>query len=153
MKNQELIDLLKDVEYLFRHDGWQHLKPEAVAEVLVMARHAIELQPSSQVRLSDPATSRKAAQSAAIRSGSQRHLLLQQYAHSKGLTDEQAGRMAGLLRPGVCYWKRCSELREFGYIEHLGFSREASTGEQQMVCGITTAGVKILEGSEMARSR
>lgn len=152
MRHSEIVSLLHDLETLFRGDDWRKVSPQAVAEIAAMARHALELQPGSQARASDPSTSRKAAQNATVRAGSQRHTLLQQYAHSEGLTDEQAGRMAGLLRPGVCYWKRCSELREFGYIQPLGFTREASTGEQQMVCGITTAGVTVLERSTLART-
>lgn len=152
MRNNELINILRDVETLFRSDDWRHVRPEVVAEILVMARHAIEQQPVSTVRQSDPSTSRKAGKSAAMRSGSQRHRLLSMYANSDGLTDEQAGLQAGLAQPGVCYWKRCSELREYGYIQPLGFTRLASTGEQQMVCGITDTGRVAVERLAVARA-
>lgn len=152
MRNRELIELVRDVETLYRGDDWKRLQPEQVAELLAMVRHALELQPSGLVRASDPSTSRKAAASVVMRSGSQRHQLLRQYADCEGLTDEQAGMMAGLRRPGVGYWKRCSELRECGYIQPLGFTRLASTGEHQQVCGITDAGRVVLEGLTLART-
>ena len=144
MRHSEIVSLLHDVETLFRGDDWRNVSPHAVAEIAAMARHALELQPGSQARASDPSTSRKAAQNATVRAGSQRHTLLQQYAHSEGLTDEQAGRMAGLLRPGVCYWKRCSELRQAGYIKPTGETRVSLAGVVQQVCAITEAGLDAL---------
>lgn len=153
MRNNELIELVRDVESLYRNDGWQHLQPAQIAELLAMVRHALELEPVARVRSSDPSTSRKAAESVALRSGSQRHRLLEQYVNAgSGLTDEQAGQRAGLAQFGVCYWKRCSELRNHGFIEPLGFTRLASTGEQQQVCGITDAGRVVLERFTLART-
>ena len=152
MRNNELIQALHDLEYVFREGAGHRVSPDVVAEAFAMARHALELQPIGQARASDPSTSRKAVQSAAIRAGSQRYRLLKKYAlhGANGLTDEQAGALAELNTPGTCYWKRCSELREFGYIEPLGLTRLASTGEQQMVCAITVAGRQIIEGLAVA---
>lgn len=150
MTNHELIELLADFEVIYRGNDWRRLNPKVTAEAFRLAINALE-RPSIAVRASDPSTSRRAAANVAPRAGSQRHRLLAVYAdHPDGLTDEEAGRLAGLARPGVCYWKRCSELREGVFIEPLGFSRVASTGEAQQVCGITNAGRMIVGEGKLA---
>ena len=97
------------------------------------------------VRRNDGATSGAGAKAIKIRAGSQRELLLGQYFMCEDLTDEEAGRLSGLLhRKGCCYWKRCSELRQAGYIEPTGVMRLADTGVLQQVCKITQAGLDAL---------
>lgn len=97
-------------------------------------------------RKSDPNTSKAAGESVAMRSGSQKYILLQAYANAtEGLTDEEAGTNSGLAsKPKCCYWKRCSELRQAGYISTTGETRASSVGEQQQVCVITEEGRKLL---------
>jgi len=90
-------------------------------------------------RMSDPETSEQAARSVTIRAGSQKAKLLACYeAHwFGGLTDEEAGELAGLPHA----WKRCSDLRREGLIEPRdGVTRLSSFGEAQRVCLITEAG-------------
>lgn len=100
----------------------------------------------ASARKSDPHTSKAAGASAAMRAGSQKHILLQAYADlTAGLTDEEAGHNSGLARkPKCCYWKRCSELRQAGLIAVTGETRASSVGEQQQVCAITEAGLLAL---------
>lgn len=103
------------------------------------------------VRRNDGATSGAGAKAITVRAGSQRFLLLGQYFMSEDLTDEEAGRLSGLAsRPKCCYWKRCSELRQAGYIETTGETRLAGAGVLQAVCKITEAGVLALGKAEAA---
>jgi hypothetical protein len=96
------------------------------------------------VRANDPTTSTKAAQGLWVRAGSQRAKLLAQYAHD-AMTDEEAGNASGLaMLPKCCYWKRCSELRQAGYITPTGEVRQSSARVDQQVCSITEAGREIL---------
>ena len=94
------------------------------------------------VRGGDVATSRAPLPNLAVRAGSQRHKLLKQYSAAPyGLTDEQAGQVSGLSElPRCCYWKRCSELRQAGFIVPTGITRLSAAGEAQQVCAITEAG-------------
>ena len=97
------------------------------------------------VRANDPATSTKAAQNLSVRAGSQRALLLSRYAVAD-MTDEQAGHASGLaMLPKCCYWKRCSELRQAGYIAPTGEVRHSSAKVDQQVCSITESGRDVLD--------
>lgn len=92
------------------------------------------------------ATSKAGAKSLTVRAGSQRALLLSRYA-LESLTDEEAGKASNLSsHPKCCYWKRCSELRQAGYIATTGVWRRSSAGVYQHVCAITW------EGRELVRS-
>jgi hypothetical protein len=76
-----------------------------------------------------------------VRAGSQRWALLMQYLTYGPLTNEQAGDLAGLSeKKGCCYWKRCSELLDAGYIEDTGEERRSQAGEMQRVCRVTAKG-------------
>lgn len=73
-------------------------------------------------------------------------LLLAEYAHRDGLTDEEAGLFSGLAqRPKCCYWKRCSELRASGFIVPTGETRISSAGSAMQVCAITPEGLEALK--------
>ena len=97
-------------------------------------------------RNTDPETSVKGAQDVKPRRGSQAMLLLAEYAHRDGLTDEEAGLFSGLLsRPKCCYWKRCSELRAKGLIIPTGETRLSSAGSAMQVCAITAEGRQALK--------
>lgn len=99
------------------------------------------------VRNGDGATSRAALPNLAVRAGSQRAHLLAEYAEHDGLTDEEAGLVSGLADyPRCCYWKRCSELRQAGFIRPTGETRLSTAGEAQQVCAITQAGREVLNG-------
>jgi len=139
MKREELVSLLNDLHRLFRTDDWKQLDPRSVAEICRLAANTINEMVYLPARASNPSTSRQAAKSVQVRAGTQRHKLLQTYLNGPQ-TDEEAGEMSGLRKPGCAYWMRCSELRQGGFIEPVGLTRTASTGEQQMVCQITEAG-------------
>ena len=97
------------------------------------------------VRANDPATSTKATQNLSVRAGSQRALLLSRYAVAD-MTDEEAGHASGLaLLPKCCYWKRCSELRQAGYIAPTGEVRHSSAQVDQQVCSITQTGRDVMD--------
>jgi hypothetical protein len=97
------------------------------------------------VRANDPTTSTKAAQNLWVRAGTQRATLLVRYAVAD-MTDEEAGDASGLARLSkCCYWKRCSELRQAGYIAPTGKVRPSSAGVDQQVCSITQTGREILD--------
>ena len=70
-------------------------------------------------RTSDPDTSKAGAISVSFRAGTQK-------------------------MPKCCYWKRCSELRQAGFIKTIGLTRPSSVGEAQQVCAITEAGLAML---------
>ena len=92
------------------------------------------------VRADNAPTSKAGAKSLTVRAGSQRALLLSRYA-LEALTDEEAGKASNLSsKPKCCYWKRCSELRQAGYIAVTGSVRASSAGVDQLVCAITPAG-------------
>ena len=98
-------------------------------------------------RASDPLTSHLAGQSVKHRAPSQQLRVLAAFyrAAHEGLTDEEAGIKTGLIeRPGCCYWKRCSELRQAGYLRSNGVMRRARTGELQAVSCITREGIGYL---------
>ena len=93
----------------------------------------------------DPITSVEAAADVKPRRVTQAMLLLAEYAHRDGLTDEEAGLFSGLAaRPKCCYWKRCSELRYEGFIIATGETRLSSAGSAMQVCAITEEGLEAL---------
>ena len=99
-----------------------------------------------------PLTSAMAGANVQMRVGSQRWQLLAKYAEHRllGLTDEQAGMFTGLAdKPGCCYWKRCSELRDMKMIKPTGEKRMSRAGEFQRVCVITAEGLSLLNEKEM----
>jgi hypothetical protein len=103
------------------------------------------------VRTQDGITSREGARSITLRAGSQRAMLLEMY-WAEPLTDEEAGNLSGLSRNPKCgYWKRCSELRQAGYIRPTGEMRESVSGVSQQVCEITEAGRVALDSFSVAR--
>ena len=97
------------------------------------------------VRANNAATSKAGAKSLTVRAGSQRALLLSRYA-LEALTDEEAGKASNLSsKPKCCYWKRCSELRQAGYIATTGVTRTSSAKVEQQVCSITETGRDVLD--------
>lgn len=111
---------------------------------------------SQGYRKKDPVTSKKAYENSKIRHGSQQHKLLQEYYRKSleqefptlGLTDEEAGIRTGLTqKPRCCYWKRCSELRQMSLIIPNGEQRKSTANEAQIVCIITSKGIKALQQS------
>jgi hypothetical protein len=97
------------------------------------------------VRRNHSATSGAGAKAITVRSGSQRATLLASYYVHDDLTDEEAGKVSGLSDlPKCCYWKRCGELRQAGYIKITGATRVSSAGVEQQVCAITDDGIKAL---------
>ena len=100
------------------------------------------------VRRNDGATSEAGSKAMTVRAGSQRAILLAVYDSNVYLTDEEAGNASGLsMLPKCCYWKRCSELRQAGYIRPTGKTRTSSAGVEQQVCEITDEGSRVLSST------
>lgn len=106
-------------------------------------------------RNEDPSTSHDAGRMAAecegkvrdVRPNTQRHKLLLAYMRCLGpdigivsISDEQAASLADLHYQGTCWWKRCSELRQGGFIEPTG-QVEGFSGATVRVCTITEKGI------------
>lgn len=99
----------------------------------------------------DPSTSHDAGRAVAgregkvviVRAGTQRHKLLRAY-HSlewgMAISDEQAASLADLHYQGICWWKRCSELRQGGFIRVVGYG-EGSNGAAVQRCVLTGKGL------------
>lgn len=103
----------------------------------------------SGARSTDPVSSHLAAIDSPGRV-SQRQLMLLAYGVTREyLTDEQASVKAGV-SPRSCWWKRCSELRQMGYIEPLTDEHlnpvlvTGSQGKLVLNCFITPRGVQYL---------
>jgi hypothetical protein len=97
------------------------------------------------VRREDGKTSTSGAKAMTVRAGSQRATLLATYYAEHFLTDEEAGKVSGLaMLPKCCYWKRCSELRQAGYIKPNGKTRVSTAGVEQQICHITAEGILAL---------
>ena len=92
-------------------------------------------------RNGDPTTSMMAGESVKDRLTNFRLRLLEQYEKNRteGLTDDEARSRAGFTRDHG-YWKRCSDLRNAGYVAPTGQTRPGNSGRQQMVCVITDEG-------------
>lgn len=111
-------------------------------------------------RTSDPETSHAAAREIKVKANSQRARLLYAFwleremrhdanvPDSKaGLTDEQAMRWSPEVSARSEYAKRCSELREGGFIEPTGETRPGSAGPQRIVSRITAKGRAWIEAN------
>jgi hypothetical protein len=95
-------------------------------------------------RNTDPDTSKQAGENLAVRGGSQRAIILATYLHGDYIDDE-IGQITGFANITNCnYWKRCSELRQAGYIEPTGFTRRSRANKLQQICRITDAGRLVL---------
>lgn len=112
----------------------------------------IDLTDLPLFRVTDPETSRAGAKDIKPRQGSQIMLLLATYRNHSlfGLTDEEAGKQTAwkgstMFDTRVCYWKRCSDLRNLGLIEPTGDTRLSTAGSAQQVCRITSAGLEALK--------
>lgn len=100
-------------------------------------------------RVSDPDTSRVAERVVKVKAGTQRARLLEAFADREtwwspatgpGFTDEQAMLMAPGVSASSEYAKRCSELREGGFIEPTGETRLGAAGTPRIVSRITDKG-------------
>lgn len=99
-------------------------------------------------------TEKLGSEDVAKRKPTQQDKLLKEYAKAYlGLTDEEAAINAGLEH--TCYWKRCGELREKGYITTMELpmdgptrdvARKGRAGVYRIVCWITDAGEDYLRG-------
>jgi hypothetical protein len=101
-------------------------------------------------RSTDPGTSHAAAREIRVKAGSQRaHLLWRFFLvdDEYGSTDEQAMFYAEAVSPTSEYAKRCSELREGGFIEPTGETRAGSAGPQRIVSRITAKGRQWIESN------
>ena len=102
----------------------------------------------SWARKTDPITSKAVGESpkVQVRWGSQRAIILKQYAIHEELTDEEAGEYSGLRdNRSCCYWKRCSELRQMGLIKDTEKTKISEAGQRVQVCRITQEGIDKLK--------
>ncbi|MEI8285659.1 MAG: hypothetical protein WCG15_00020 [Actinomycetes bacterium] len=87
-----------------------------------------------------------------IRAGSQRWTLLRQYVEHGPLTNEQAGDLSGLSeKKSCCYWKRCGELLQHGYLADTGVEIRSQVGEMQRVCRVTDKGLAAIQATAASR--
>jgi hypothetical protein len=104
-------------------------------------------------RTTDPETSHVAAREVKVRAGTQRARLLYAFndyhwnAAGVGLTDEAAMEYAEGVSAMSEFSKRCSELREGGFIEPTGETRAGSAGPQRIVSRITDKGRAWIEAN------
>lgn len=98
-------------------------------------------------RTTDPETSHAAAREVRVKAGTQRARLLKAFADhgiqwpQVGLTDEEAMMNAEGVWHTSEYSKRCSELREGGYIKPTGQTRVGSAGVERIVSKVTDKGL------------
>lgn len=101
-------------------------------------------------RATDPETSHAAAREIRVKANSQRAYLLESFYrwHVKGgLTDEEAMMWSDHVNAISEFSKRCSELREGGYIEPTGETRAGSAGVERIVSRITDKGRAWIEAN------
>ena len=108
----------------------------------------IQLEIFPWARNTDPETSKAVGQDGKtiVNWGNQRHKLLSVYKDNpQGLIDEEAGNLSGLrdIR-SCCYWKRCSELRQAGYLKDTGMTKKSEANKDQLISKITEQGLKRL---------
>jgi hypothetical protein len=105
-------------------------------------------RPFLSARTTDPDTSALAGEAKTKREGatktitpnSDRHLLLRHYDRVLARSDFQVASYAGLTSiSGNCWWKRCSELRQGGYIKAVG-AAVGSNGREVTICILTPKG-------------
>lgn len=101
-------------------------------------------------RNSDPATSHKAERRHRMTWNSQQFRILTAFDKYGPLCDEEAGELTGLAQNRACYWKRCSELRQLGYIMPIG-TCESTTGNEVTLSEITSAGRQALADVAVTR--
>ena len=105
----------------------------------------------SPSRANDPETSKAAAIKSPVRRGSERYRLLEVFVDgSRGLTDDEASRFAG-----VDYYegrRRCVDLRRYGLIEPTGEKRQSTFGNLAMVCRVTPDGIAALRQARQVTS-
>ena len=123
------------------------MKHEYVCRVCGQAPNAGECPGSGDVSLfdlppaarnTDPGTSHAAVPDKGKRSSDMLRLLRTYYVDNR--TDEEAAHASGIGTDGGHYTKRCSDLRNGGYIEVTPLTRPGSSGKQQRVCVITPKG-------------
>jgi hypothetical protein len=96
-------------------------------------------------RTDDPLTSHKAVtKTNTIRWGTQCYRLLAEYVRLGPLTDEEAAVAAGLTATARSPWRRCSDLRQAGYIMPTGTERISTAGSPQRVCVVTNKGLELV---------
>ena len=105
---------------------------------------------AATTRTNDPDTSGQQAKPRLIKVGSQHHRLLRQYGNTVlGLSDRTCARLVQMDAPGVCFWKRCSELRQFHLVAPTGrTATDHVTGREVRLCAITEHGRRTLERLE-----
>ncbi len=132
----------------FVRAGWR--PPVTVGQILRdLAPREAKTIPA---RNTDPGTSHAATRAIALRAGTQRARLLEAFALEAaafGLTDEEAADLADGVPYRSEFAKRCSELREAGWIEPTGQTRKGVAGHDRIVSRITDAGRIVL--SEVRR--
>lgn len=131
--------------------GWEAAMEEATSGTNgVMMFETAKAKAVSEARVipsrnTDPETSHAAAKKIVIKAGTQRAYLLKAFSLLPDATDEEAMEIAyPMVLRGSEYSKRCSELREAGFIEPTGDTRIGSAGVDRIVSRITQKGLDSL---------
>lgn len=104
-------------------------------------------------RHSDPETSHRAEKESVVRAGTQRALLLAVFVDGEPLIAEEAMELAGV-NPRSCWWKRCSDLRNEGYLtwaeidRGVIYQKKSTAGEWCNASVITEKGRQALRELE-----
>lgn len=105
---------------------------------------------NQSARITDPETSHEVLKNKniTIKWGTHRYSLLMEYAENPdGLIDEKACELAGIADL-ASPWRRCTDLRQGGYIQHTGQKEKSSRGCNQMVCKITEKGLHMIRSMQ-----
>ena len=101
-------------------------------------------KPEKHARRLDPDTSKDTARRMHIRA--QALIVLRAYASGREILDHSAYRIAGF-PPGRTSHQRCSDLRQWGWIERTGTRAQTPSGHSGFVCRITPLGMRVLLNS------
>lgn len=142
--------------------AWQAMEDRANAGTLEFTDQIVLEEPRLRTlcgeprtipaRSTDPVTSHKATEEIKVRAGTQRARLLEAFGWAAaesflGLTDEEAAIWADGVSVQSEYAKRCSELREAGFIEPTGKTRRGASGMERIVSRITDKGREWVEAN------
>lgn len=122
-------------------DVTHHTRRRPRRKSVTVDRDVDDEQAMGTHRALDHHTSREAGLRDLGRKGNQRQRLANAFlfAWPGGMTDEEAATLAGIsLRSSP--WKRCTELRSWGYIADTGFTRLTESGSPAKVWRLTDEG-------------
>jgi hypothetical protein len=97
---------------------------------------ADDIHERTRQRTNDHQSSSEGARAVSAKAPSLRMRLFSEFAAARdGLTDEEAAERAGVL--DTCYWKRCNELRQDGWIRATNRTRKGRKNVSRIVSVVT----------------